>query len=549
MKEFRIILLIITFLTNSLVTITASEKWQCLKELDKEVLCSNIYVTKQNSEISRLKGNLKVASTVTDRYLSLKQLGMAYSKFNSDSALFYFKKCQDLGASMHNKVWYQEACIEEVLIYADRGDDFSATSLLSKLGTIRDIDPMLRTAYAKASLLRFVKYQASLNNDSVLLEDSYGLWKEMASYLHKDDPMTYLYYIYYEPNINVKSIEGTIKLLLKKCKPYSFDSAIANLVLYEILKREGKNEEALNALVKSAVSDIRNANRSSSSLLQIVELLHAESYSYEHLQHYVKICMDNVANYKDLGRCIKLIEVQQKMESLQAAKNKRGQLILLGLLVALVIVCVSLILLLLLFKKYAKNKDAKYLMQQKQLAVLTAKLDDSQKSLLQYANDSRKQQLKDVYSDAMLVKSVSLWSSMLKDERVFKKEVSNLLQTGMHRKAKEVVNKAISLDQSLCRMFAWFDEIYLSLHPNFVELMNEVMKEDALFVQEEERCLSPELRIYALISLGINDTATIADILHYSSQTVYNYRSKVSHCTKIPKFDLNEYVAKLYHKG
>lgn len=549
MKELKTLLLIITILANSVVSIAASEKWDCLKVLDKEVLRANIYITKQDSEISRLKGNLKVATTVTDRYLSLKQLGMAYSKFNSDSALFYLKKCQELGISMNNKEWYQESSIEEVLICADRGDDFSATSILSKLGTINDICPMLKTAYAKASLLRFIKYQTSLDNDSATLEDSYGLWKELSSYLHKDDPMTYLYYIYYVPNFDVKATEKTMKKLLKTCRTYSFDSAIANLVLYEVLKKEGKNDEAFKALVESAVADIRNANRSSSSLLHIVELLYAESCSYQKLQNYVRLCMDNVANYKDVGRCIKLIEVQQKMENLQAAKSKQHQILSLGSLVALGMIGICLFIMLYQAKKHAKNKEAKYLIQQNQLTELTAQLDKCKDALLQYANNTHKQHLKDVNSDVMLIKSVSLWSSMLKDNRLFKKEVSGFLQTGMQRKAKEVVNKAISLDQSFNKLFAWFDEIFLSLHPHFVEQMNEVMREDALFMQEEKNTLSPELRIYALVSLGINDTATIADILHYSSQTVYNYRSKVSHCTKIPKFDLNEYVARLYSEG
>lgn len=74
------------------------------------------------------------------------------------------------------------------------------------------------------------------------------------------------------------------------------------------------------------------------------------------------------------------------------------------------------------------------------------------------------------------------------------------------------------------------------------------MGEESRFVLEEKNTLTPELRIFALVSLGITDTTTIADILHYSSQTVYNYRSKVSHFTKQPKFDLVKYVSNLYQK-
>lgn len=88
------------------------------------------YVNKQNVEITRLRGNLKVASTLTDRYLSTKQLAIAYSKFNSDSALVYYKECLEMGYATGNKEWCQEACIDEIRIYADRGDDFSATDMI-----------------------------------------------------------------------------------------------------------------------------------------------------------------------------------------------------------------------------------------------------------------------------------------------------------------------------------------------------------------------------------------------------------------------------------
>lgn len=60
--------------------------------------------------------------------------------------------------------------------------------------------------------------------------------------------------------------------------------------------------------------------------------------------------------------------------------------------------------------------------------------------------------------------------------------------------------------------------------------------------------LSPELRIYALVSLGITDSVSIAEFLHYSPQTIYNYCLRVRHCARIPEKDFAVTVAAMYSK-
>lgn len=542
LKQFTILCLM---LISSILSSWAKEGYECLKLLDQEVARYQNYVNRQNNEITRLRGNLKVASTLTDRYLSTKQLAIAYSKFNSDSALVYYKECLEMGYATGNKEWCQEAFIDEIRIYADRGDDFSATNILNKLGGIEGIVPSLKPAYASASLLRFIKYQSALNNDSLNLREAQGIWAELSPYLDKNDPTTYLYLIYYQPNYNAKSLEQTLRRLLKK-QTNHFKSAMGYLVLHNVLMKEGREQDAFEALAYSAIADLKAANRSSSSILHIVELLYSQACEYKNLPAYVNLCMDNVANYKDVGRCLQLVSVQKQIENLQAKKSKLHIIELSAVVGGLFLGLLILGTLLYRSDKKSQKKLALYQKQDQDLATLSAELKRSQEELQEYLERGKHQNLKDKYSDIMFVKSITLWSSILKDDRSFKKEVANFLQAGLNRKARDLVNKTVSADQSFNQFFAWFDEVYLSLHADFVEKLNEVMGEESRFLLEEKNVLTPELRIFALVSLGITDTTTIADILHYSSQTVYNYRSKVSHGTKEPKFDLVKYVSNLY---
>lgn len=72
-----------------------------------------------------------------------------------------------------------------------------------------------------------------------------------------------------------------------------------------------------------------------------------------------------------------------------------------------------------------------------------------------------------------------------------------------------------------------FDTIFLSIFPNFVSDFNNLLRPEERIVLKHDKLLTPELRIYALIRLGITENAQIAEFLHYSIQTVYNYRQKM----------------------
>lgn len=99
-------------------------------------------------------------------------------------------------------------------------------------------------------------------------------------------------------------------------------------------------------------------------------------------------------------------------------------------------------------------------------------------------------------------------------------------------------------------LYASFDKWFLSVHPDFVECLLALLRpeERARFLPPPTG-LSPELRIYALVSLGITDSVSIAEFLHYSPQTIYNYRLRVRHCACIPEKDFAATVAAMYGKG
>lgn len=101
------------------------------------------------------------------------------------------------------------------------------------------------------------------------------------------------------------------------------------------------------------------------------------------------------------------------------------------------------------------------------------------------------------------------------------------------------------VSEELKEFFQTFDAISLNIYPNFIDEFNALLKEGEQIHPKNEELLSAELRIYALIKLGITDSSKIATFLHYSPQTVYNYKLKVRNKSRIPKDEFMDALQKI----
>ena len=94
------------------------------------------------------------------------------------------------------------------------------------------------------------------------------------------------------------------------------------------------------------------------------------------------------------------------------------------------------------------------------------------------------------------------------------------------------------------RFYRDFDKAFLDIHPDFVTNFNNLLKEEERVVPKSENSLTTEMRIFALIRLGINDSNNIAHFLNYSLATIYNYRSRITNKSTFSKEEFNERLMK-----
>lgn len=162
---------------------------------------------------------------------------------------------------------------------------------------------------------------------------------------------------------------------------------------------------------------------------------------------------------------------------------------------------------------------------------------------LQVVNDQLEQtgKIKEVYIVRYLERCVSYLEKLEHYRRLLEK-------LAMASKIDELF-KMIRSEQFLRderkKFYAEFDKSFLDLFPNFVEDFNLLLVEDGRIYPKPHELLNTELRIFALIRLGVTDTTQIAHFLGYSLATVYSYRSKMRNRAKGDKDHFEQDVMKL----
>ena len=127
---------------------------------------------------------------------------------------------------------------------------------------------------------------------------------------------------------------------------------------------------------------------------------------------------------------------------------------------------------------------------------------------------------------------------------VFEKHRKKLLKLAKGNQFQEMMKLLKSdeiMESEQRKFYADVDKSFLSLYPNFIEQFNSLLQPEFQLAPRKGELLSTELRIFALIRLGVDDTAMIAHFLNCSLPTVYNYRSRIRNNSPLDK---NEFYSR-----
>lgn len=519
-----------------------------LCELDEAVAHYSDFERIRIAEIEQKKQELRHATFDSDRYLVMTQIFDQYKKFNSDSALNYANRCIKLAERCHRDDWHKEALLNRAKIYTYRGNLMLARQDLTTIGNIDFLPHPLQQKVASV-LCSF--YRAFMSNDmyrkSKLHADALKSmninWQAVPDLYLKDSPIAYFRAKSYV-GLDCRSDFEKIKAIYEKevNKP-----GINNLgyILAQQYLAKGDTAAYKYYLVKTVNNHIRNVYKCADAMLELLSadwLLEKPERAY----NYVTLYSSDISRFQDTRRSTNVVAIQNHIVQRFIENQNRlrtSLIIVVGVLLALFAYSVVLMVKLRHRMRKIDELNGRVERRNKTLAN-TIKEVEHISAELKTSNERLQDELK--LRDGNFMDTYLMCSDYIKMHRNFRNTIANLLKTNSVKQAIKQLSSREATDAELKEFYKKFDRAFLSTHPDFIERFNRILRPDCQYTLNEEKELSPELRIYALISLGINNSVNIAEFLHYSAQTIYNYRLRMRRQACIPESVFAEAVGHLY---
>ena len=127
----------------------------------------------------------------------------------------------------------------------------------------------------------------------------------------------------------------------------------------------------------------------------------------------------------------------------------------------------------------------------------------------------------------------------------YRRKLNIILSSGKTKELARVIKSKEFIEDELKEFHNNFDKTFLSLFPNFIEEFKSLLSDNEDVKVKQGELLNTELRIFALIRLGITDSVKIAEFLRYSLSTIYNYRTKLRNKALGPRDEFEDNVMRI----
>lgn len=350
----------------------------------------------------------------------------------------------------------------------------------------------------------------------------------------------------------------SLKERLKDSRYDNRTDAMLAYALARLSRKAGSDDDYLIYLALAGIADIRSANRDIASLEELGKELFRRG-DLDRAYAYVNFCSQNAIYYKNRVRTVSLADAQDAIWQAyqQRAQSQARSLRLYTVLIT--VLSVVLIVALLFIRRQMKRLSASLVKlreaneqqasQRRQLETAhhiqeeaNAQLTELNRKLKETAaNLQESDYIKEEYISHIFI-FCSNYISKLDNLR---KTINRKATAGQYVDIKRLTSSESMVQDELREFYHKFDAIFLHIYPDFIDEFNALLRPEARFALKKSETLNTQLRIYALVRLGINDSVKIAEFLHCSPQTVYNYRLKTRNSAVIPKETFARTVSRL----
>ena len=490
-----------------------------LNVLDEIVLNHQQYSNKKEEELHKHKELLTITSSGQQQFIVCGQLFDEYFYYQKDSALVYAKKRLSLAKQLNN---------DNLLVLAE----INLASTNGSIGMYKEAFDVLDSI----DIAKYPQHKAYYNYECSVI---YGYMSYYAVTAQDRDKFTQITKSYLDSMIAVRPIDPNMLLLAKTDKYIlSNDYEKALLLLNEqypklkkmhikamlaynfalAYRQKNDKKQELLWLTISSINDLRSVTKEYISLRSLAFELY-ESGDIDRAQKYMKCSLEDALFCNARLRTFEISNLMPFIDNAYQHVTKTRQ----RLLTIFVIVVSALLVFLLLAIGRVYRQMKKLTLARKELSLVNDKLSELNDMLLKNNNSLTEA---NIIKEEYIVKYMDQCSLYIDKMDEYRRNLHKTATTG---KLEDLILKVKSKDfieDVIHEFYQNFDRTFVQLFPGFVEELNLLLMPEERIHLKPGQLLNLELRIYALIRLGINDSVKIAAFLRCSTNTIYNYRTR-----------------------
>jgi len=537
-----------------------SNEW--LDKLDSLISIEDHLLSKKNERIEEIRRGVRNVRTLDELYWHNRRMYDAYYVFDADSALHYAYENINLARRMGNRQWEDEWRIKLSFVLSIMGFLTDAEDEL-ELIDVENLDQphkaeyYIQQAYLYSHLSQFSDHRIIGSKDY----DRMSAIADSIAFTHMvEGSPQYLSHLGASMYNRPEATDQIIVKLKAEVDNSPIDSrqfAINAYVLSRLYDDRGDLENRMRYLIMSGCADVATSNRDIASLEELAGIL-KEKGDIDRAYRYINYCIRQALNLPNRVRAASLSRVEAEIHTLWVDKlNETGSRLRLalwclgGVLILVIVLVIALINRTRRLSRSRQEVEAANNNLNAKVEELSASRSDLEKALDELSNAN--QSISRINSElaeanrikeACIAATFGLCSSYIDRLENNRKTIIRLVKSNSWNELREEVNSPAKSTQELKEFYKNFDLLFLSIYPDFVHDFNSLLQEeDRITVKDGE--LNMELRIYALIRLGITDSVKIASMLHCSPQTVYNYRLKTRNKASMTREGLVDAVRNL----
>lgn len=544
-------------------------KEQLLNELDWILVNKNIFEDKKKEKLELLKSELAAATDVEQRYWTARNLYNEYKTYDSDSALHYANLSLQYAKAANRPKWIDEMYINQSYIYSATGLLEESQNTIDQVNT-DNLDRTTLLQYNEQLLFLYThrdQYRGTNSKDNPYTAESMRLLENLIQDLPKTDPQYCWFKGWYSLSDIDKSKEALpiILSIVSESKFQTITDAKNAWILSRLYEKVGDEANKLKFLILSSIADARSYNKEISSLEEVAYYMYVEN-DLKRANEYINYCLNFANEYKSRVRVGNLADMQYKIASVYQGKaeeqNKDLRIYSIALITIVVLLLLTLYFTFVQNRKLRANKTA--------LDEANAQLNQQiaeQKSLQEQLKDTNdklleaNEKLKEMYSSAkqgavelsetnyvkerLIADIFSICSNYINKLDDFRRNIHAMLLAHRYVDLKELTKTPELSYAETKELYQIFDKVFLGIYPDFVKDFNTLLRPEEQITLKKGEQLNTELRIYALVRLGLNDSTKIAQFLHCSVRTVYNTRQRMRNRAIIPKDEFANTVKSL----